>query len=451
MNEIVNREGGIMAKIFKLIFAVTIIMIMLMSLTLVAGCKKEPAPQPSQPTQPSQPSQPAAPPATVYVGGTMSLTGAYAEDSAAVLAGFEDYVAYVNDTKMLAPWRTEKFPDNVTIELLWRDDELKPEKALTIYEELKDKGLLMEHGSGSPQVLALMDKLVEDKVAATTMAVGPYLLSPPKTFFIQYPIYTDACAAIADWFMDGWNESRKPRVAYLTADNAMGKSVLIPEMDEYLTGAGYELVGSQFVPLVPTAPPTTQLTWLKDNQVDLALGVMINPGAQPTVKEMVRLDMGPDKGYKIVFGTASPGHAAILAEAMGELGNGYTCAGSYPSVDDMSVPGNQFCAELQDNYRSGDKVHHIMYGHGVVEAMLQTEALRLSMQNTPADQLTTADVLENGFYQIKNFDTGEITGSPLTFGPGDVVGMDSVVVHQVQNGKVVKLGAWPVHNIYAKE
>ena len=46
---------------------------------------------------------------------------------------------------------------------------------------------------------------------------------------------------------------------------------------------------------MPTAPPTTQLMWLKDNKVDLALGVMINPGAQPTYKEMVRLDMGPDQ------------------------------------------------------------------------------------------------------------------------------------------------------------
>jgi hypothetical protein len=381
----------------------------------------------------------------------MSLTGAYAEDSAAVLAGFEHYIAYVNETKMLAPWRNEKFPDNITIELLWRDDELKPEKAITIYEELKDKGLLVEHGSGSPQILALMDKMAEDKVGATTMAVGPYLLAPPKTVFIQYPIYTDACAAIADWFMDNWTEDRKPNVAYLTADNAMGKSVMIPEMDAYLEEAGFELVGSQFVPLVPTAPPTTQLTWLKDNNVDLALGVMINPGAQPTVKEMVRLDMGPDKAYKIVFGTASPGHSAVLAAAMGELGNGYVCAGSYPPLDDMAVPGIAFCGELQDKYRSGDKVTHIMYPHGVVEAMLQVEALRLAAQNKPADQLTPADVLENGFYQIKNFETGDITGSPLTFGPGDVVGIDSVVVHQVQNGKVVKIGSWPVHNIYAKE
>ena len=51
---------------------------------------------------------------TVYVGGTMSLTGPYAEDSAATLAGYEDYVKYVNETKRLAPWRNEKWPADIT-------------------------------------------------------------------------------------------------------------------------------------------------------------------------------------------------------------------------------------------------------------------------------------------------------------------------------------------------
>ena len=40
---------------------------------------------------------------TVYVGGTMSLTGPYAEDSAAILAAFEDYIKYVNETKQSGP------------------------------------------------------------------------------------------------------------------------------------------------------------------------------------------------------------------------------------------------------------------------------------------------------------------------------------------------------------
>ena len=92
----------------------------------------------------------------------MSLTGPYAEDSAAVLAAFEDYVKYVNETKQLAPWRKEKWPADVTIELLWRDDELKPAKALSIYEELKAKGILVYRISGSPIALALKDRLKQD-------------------------------------------------------------------------------------------------------------------------------------------------------------------------------------------------------------------------------------------------------------------------------------------------
>src|SRR5512139_3991756 len=167
----------------------------------------------------------------LYISGTQSLTGPYAEDSAAVLAAFEDYAKYVNETKNLAPWRKEKFPADITVEVLWRDDELKPAKALTIYEELKAKGMLVYRISGSPIALALKDRLNEDKMGATSMATGPYLLTPPQTIFTYYPIYTDSVAAIADWFLGQWKEARKPKVAYLTADNAMGKSIEIPEME----------------------------------------------------------------------------------------------------------------------------------------------------------------------------------------------------------------------------
>src|SRR4030042_257390 len=177
---------------------------------------------------------------TLYISGTQSLTGPYAEDSAAVLAAFEDYAKYVNETKKLAPWRTEKFPADISLEVLWRDDELKPAKALPIYEELKAKGMLVYRISGSPIALALKDRLWADHMGATSMATGPYLLTPPQSIFTYYGIYSDSLAAIADWFLADWKQTRKPRVAYLTADNAMGRSIEIPEMEAYLKGLGYE-------------------------------------------------------------------------------------------------------------------------------------------------------------------------------------------------------------------
>jgi branched-chain amino acid transport system substrate-binding protein len=386
----------------------------------------------------------------LYVGGTQSLTGPFAEDSAAVLAAFEDYVKYVNETKKLAPWREEKFPADIELEVMWRDDELKPAKALSIYEELKGKGMLVGRISGSPIALALKDRMWEDRMGGTSMATGPYYLSPPQSCLTYYPIYTDSCAAIADWFKANWKESRKPRVAYLTADNAMGRSIEIPEMKEYLEKIGYEFVGIQYVPLVPTSPPTTQLTWLKQNRVDLALGVMINPGSQPTVKEMVRLGMGPHLDYKMTFGVPAPGHAVVFAAAMGELGDGYVCAGSFRPMDDLATPGIKFCSDLQDKYRTGKRVTHIMYEAGVLEAMIQVEALRLAMKEVPFEKLTPRDVLEKGFFKIKNLPTGKISSTPLTYGPGDIEGVDKIRIDQVQKGKVVEVGSYPLRHIYRK-
>jgi ABC-type branched-subunit amino acid transport system substrate-binding protein len=388
---------------------------------------------------------------TLYVGGTQSLTGPFAEDSAAVLAAIEDYVKYVNTTKNLAPWKKEKFPADITLEVMWRDDELKPAKALPIYEELKAKGMLVARISGSPIALALKDRMWEDHMGATSMATGSYLLTPPQSIFTYYPIYTDCIAAVADWFKANWKETRKPKVAYLTADNAMGRSIEIPEMKAYLEKIGYEFVGTQLVPLVVTSPPTTQLTWLKEKGVDLALGVMINAGAQPTVKEMVRLGMGPFQPYKMTFGTASPGHAAIFAPAMGELGDGYVCAGSFPPLDDLNVPGVKFIHEMQKMAHPDKFNGNIMYAGGYLEAMIQVEALRLAMEKVPFEKLTPQAVLENGFYRIKNLETGDVSSTPITYGPRDIEGVDQVRIDQVQKGKVVKVGLFPLRNIYTRK
>ena len=431
---------------FRLFFAVSLV-VMLAALLVLPACTKET-------TAPTTAAPAPTPPKTVtlYIGGTFALTGAYAEDTAAVLAGFEDYAKYVNENKKLAPWRTETFPADVKLEVLWRDDELKPEKALTIFDELKAKGMLVYRISGSQTALPLMNPLNDARIGATSMAAGPYLLSPPKTIFTNYPLYTDEMGAIADWYLANWKGTGKPRVAYLTADSASGRSIDIPEMEAYLTKIGYEFVGKQFVPMVPTTPPTTQLSWLKDNKVNLTLGFMINPGSQPTIKEAVRLGMGTNLDYKITFGFAAPSHLAVFAPAMGTLGDGVVVAGSYPPMDQAhaNVPGIAFYNQLQAKYHAGKPVTHIMYLAGIVEAMIQTEALRLAALKVPADQLKPVDVLEYGFYQIKNLSTGDMT-PPLTFGPSDVEGADVMRVDQDQNGQVVLLGNYPCHGIYKHE
>jgi len=54
---------------------------------------------------------------------------------------------------------------------------------------------------------------------------------------------------------------------------------------------------------------------------------------------------------------------------------------------------------------------------GLLEAMTQVEALRLAMQQMPLEKLKPVDVLNHGFYKIKNLDTGGLSSSPMTYGP----------------------------------
>ena len=85
---------------------------------------------------------------------------------------------------------------------------------------------------------------------------------------------------------------------------------------------------------------------------------------------------------------------------------------------------------------------------GMVEAMSQLEAIRLALQETPLEKLKPADVLNNGFYKIKNLDTGGITGSPLTYGPGKIEGVDLVRVDQMEKSKIVNRGTLPCRHVY---
>jgi hypothetical protein len=387
-------------------------------------------------------------PVTMYVGGTFALTGAYAEDCAAILAGFEDYVKYVNDNKILAPWYPDKtIPANITFELLWGDDALAPDKTLTIYDDLKSKGLLVERVSGSPEGMALKDLLVEDKIGATSQSTSPAYLQPVGNIFTNAPIYTDQMASIAEWFLESWTDtSRKPKIALLTADAALGRSIDIPELTDYFVKLGYEYAGAQYVPLVPSSPPTTQLAWLKDNGVDLAVGCMINPGTQPTIKEAVRLGMGTNQEYKITFAFANPAHLQIFLPDMGELGEGVVVAGDF-CAQDADVDGVKFANMLQDTYRPNDKNGNVMYLDGIIEAMTQVEALRLAASQVNPAELTSQDVLEKGFWQIKDLSTGGITVGNFTYGEGDCQGVDEVRIQQVQNVKIAELGAYPLRNI----
>jgi hypothetical protein len=403
---------------------------------------------------------------TVYIGGGCPLTGPYPEDGKATLDAFQNYAQWVNANHKISPWGPT-FPSNVKLEVKWMDDSADPTKALTTYNSIvitgTGSGLKMDRITGSSVGTAMKDTLYTDQVAATTQSSGPYVVSPRVgTIFSTYPIYTDQCAGIADWFMERWNATQpagedyvKPRVAYLT-NASFGQTVPIPEMDAYLTEIGYEVVKPvQTVPVLPTGPAdvSTQLMWCKDNNIDLTLGAMLIAGAVPTMTAADDMGIGYNLAYNMTIGLCSPAHLVVfLRETHGEVGNGLVIAGSYPPWTD-TCDGVQFCKDLMNAYMTGGfkDTEHAMYQQGLAEAMIQAEALRLAMLNNPTktpDELTSADILNDGFLKITDLDTGGILPTTATYGVGDVEAAEKVRLDQNQNGVDVHLGDWPLRHVY---
>ena len=90
----------------------------------------------------------------------------------------------------------------------------------------------------------------------------------------------------------------------------------------------------------------------------------------------------------------------MFVPATGEPGDGCVCTGSFPNCDDPA-PGVKFQTELQKKYYPGKWVGHIQYMGGMLEATVQTEALRLTLQRVPFEKLKRSDVLNHGFHQIR--------------------------------------------------
>jgi hypothetical protein len=408
---------------------------------------------------------------TVLIGGGFPLTGPYPEDGKAVLDAFQNYAAWVNANHKIAPWSTDTFPSNIVLNVTWLDDGADPVKAQTAYTTLVNKGtgagLKMFRISGSGVATAIQNTLYNDQVGATTMASGPYLVTPRVgTIFTLYPIYTDQCAGIADWFMASWNATHpagpdyvKPKVGYLT-NNSFGMTVPTTEMTAYLTKIGYTVDTTvQVVATVPATPAdtATALSYCKNNGWNLALGAMLVAGAVPTMTEADTLGIGgfgTTYTYNMTIGLCSPAHLVIYLRDSGApatvVGNGLVIAGSYPPWSDTSE-GITFCKTLLNTYGGGFlSTEHVMYQHGVVEAMIQVDAIRLALLNTgkTPDQLTSADILDYGFLKISGLDTKGIIPTTITYGIGDVEGAESVRVDQNQNGVDVLLGQFPLRHVY---
>jgi ABC-type branched-subunit amino acid transport system substrate-binding protein len=222
-------------------------------------------------------------------------TGPYAVTIGPQLDGAKDFTAWANSTNYLP---------GVTLDIRSYDHGLKVESAIALYKEavtstptpVLTNGALWSTVAPTLGGLAKQNKIPIIDATALREAV-----IPPGWFWGYQPSYEGQVGAYVNWIVDNWKadskipwikthyQNRKPRLALVSWDIALGRANESAEAKCYAISKGVEWVGAEYVPMT-VGDVTPQLTRLKD-KVDFIYIGMFGSAWQAVLKKAAELGM----------------------------------------------------------------------------------------------------------------------------------------------------------------
>jgi hypothetical protein len=327
------------------------------------------------------------------------------------------------------------------VKLLWWDDKYTVPGALASWEAAKAAKVHTFKIMSSSSAVALHDALAEYKMGTISQAAHPVALVKPTTLFTFYALGSDAAGCFLDWVLDDWKDRGKtgtPKVAIFTYDNPMGRSAWIPATRRYAESIGLSPVAEIYVPQ-PVVDPTPQLEALKASGAQYAFGFITADGTGPVFKTGSKLGIfrTPANPEGITLGLGAPAMPNIAVKSVGpEALEGLIVVGQWRAYTMTQFPGIKKMREILE-WGGVAKPWDDMTVMGRIEFVLTKEALRLATEKVPAEKLTHVDVLEQGWYRIKDFDTGGLISEKVTYGPEKNWGVETVEVFRWEKGQLV--------------
>jgi len=236
------------------------------------------------------PAKPVTAEKKVKIGLLTFDTGAVSDCGFPSALGAHDIVRYYNDTDGIPG------TEGMKIDLVRIDHGYDIPRAVAAYDKMvhQDKVLGIASWGSSPND-ALRDKAIKDGIAVVTCGCAHDLLWPVTVWFSAGPSYPDLVRGLLKWCKEvDWpkkGESRKPKLASITADNAFGWSHIVG----VLTGAemfGFEMIPLQFEPF-GTMDATGTALKLKEYKPDYIHIAFTQHGMSVVSRDLKRAGVTP--------------------------------------------------------------------------------------------------------------------------------------------------------------
>jgi branched-chain amino acid transport system substrate-binding protein len=367
----------------------------------------------------------------VMIGGQCDRTGPTQIVGVVICPAIQDYIDLVNSKGGIEGYK---------IKYNELDNEYKVPQAVEEYQRQKQAGAVSMAIYGTPQVQALNQKLVEDKIPGTSPGFGISASADGSRFPYLFPVaatYWSQGAAAVQFIKDKLGGSLKgKKIAYVYYDNPAGHEPL-PILEDLQKTEGFEL-RSFAVPPPGVEMGAQVLDIAQRFRPDFVIDHLFGRSPSVAIKEYKRAGYPLSKVIGLVWASAE---ADILAAGGWQVAEGYHTLQFAGAGDDYPVR-----QEIKAMYKTQGKEppktmdDTVIYNRGLLIAAIHVEAIGNALKTNGGKQPIGEDI-KKGFEQIHDFTLGGLF-PPLQITPNDHEGGGWVQIFQVHDGKFVKETEW---------
>lgn len=371
---------------------------------------------------------------------SLAITGPTSDAGAPYAKGVEDYVKYVNDTKLLGP-------DKVEVDV--RDDQYKTDVTKRNFEEFLDEGIVLYLNYSTGSTLALKRDFEEEKMPTLPASYHAGNLTDSNYIFLPIASYSRQVIGLGEYLVKN-NKGGTPKVALFIHPSAFGRGPVEDLKKAVASGLKMDIV--EVVEHGKDLDNTATLKRLLSEGVQYVICHTVQSPVATLLNDAERLGVSAktfgEKGKLTFLGAHYTGGNDLIALAGSSAENFYwtTCftltsepsAGTDAQLAIAKRYGRDEKTANSHNYTSGLMVTQI-----AVETIRRAKAKGLEVnRETLYNELNEMNGF-NAYYPLT-------TVGPVTYSKTDHEGVDTIQMYRVENGVFRAVGL-PFAPEYAKK
>ena len=367
---------------------------------------------------------------TIKIASSLAITGPTSDVGNPYSKGIEDYVKYVNDTKMLGDDKLVAFV---------RDDGYQNEVTKRNFEDFLDEGIVLYLNYSTGSTLALGKDFDEEKIPVIPASFHAGNLAA-KYIFLPIVSYSSQAIALSEYIANNHKGGGKAKIAMFIHPSAFGRGPVEDTQKAVAAGLNIEIV--EVVEHGKDLDNTAMLQRFLDKGVQYVLSHTVQPPVATMLKSAQSLGIAAstygEKGKLTFLGVHYSGGPDLIALA-GSAAEGFNWTTSYKLTTEPGA-GTDAQLDLAKRYGRDEKTGNSQnYTNGIqvtqiaVEAIMRAKAKGKKISRAALYEELLAMNGYNAYYPLT-------TVGPVTFSKDDRQGVDQLQLYRAEGGVFKPVG-----------